>query len=114
MLRNKGYKSGLMLAVMAALGGSVLMTAAPAEAQGFSVTIGDGYPGPRYGPPPGYGPPRGYYRPAGPPPGYYGRPAYGYGGGGYYDQPRPRRCWNRPVDVWNGYGYETRLQRVCR
>ena len=109
-------KIGLTLAALAALGGGALTASAPAEAQGFNVTIGGGYPS--YAPGPSYGPgpyaPQGYYRPAGPPPqAYYGHGG-GYGGGPAYYAPRPRRCWNRPVDVWTGWGYETRLQRVCR
>mgnify|MGYP000438588551 CR=1 FL=1 len=102
----------LTLAAIAALGGTALTVSAPAAAQGFSVTIGGGQSGydPAYGPDP-YAPQR-HYRPVGPPQGYYGRPAYGYDQG--YYAPRPRRCWNRPVDVWNGWGYERRLERVCR
>lgn len=81
-----------VLAGAAALGAAAL-SASPAAAQGFSVTIG--------GPPP----PR-YYAP--PPPAYYAPPPpYGY------YAPRPR-CWREPVDVWNGWTYERRMRRVCR
>jgi hypothetical protein len=103
----------LGIAAVATLGGAALVATAPAQAQGFSITIGDGFD-------------RGYHRPAGPgygygpPPGFYGGPprhnpyyAPAYGGGYGYHQRRPR-CWVRPVTVWNGYGYVTRPQRVCR
>jgi hypothetical protein len=98
----------IALTAAAALTGGVIFAGAPAQAQGFSVQFGVGQaPSPHYqevqghgwgyGPPPrAYGPPR-----------HYGRPGWGYG-------PPPRRCWNRPVDVWNGWGYERRWQRVCR
>jgi hypothetical protein len=101
----------LTLAAFAGLCGAGLAPTAPAQAQGYPSYA----PGPGYAAPP-YAPPGGYYRPAAPPPGFYGRPGYRgprYGGPRYYGPP-PRRCWNRPVTVWNGYGYVTRLQRVCR
>jgi hypothetical protein len=99
MLKKSGLAalSALVLAGMAAV--------APASAQGFSVTIGNGYPG--------------YYRPP-PPPVYYAPPpvyaAPVYGGPVYseYAPPPRRRCWDRPVDVWNGFNYVTRVERVCR
>ncbi len=91
---------------LVALAASVLAgMAAPASAQGFSVTIGNGYPG--------------YYRPP-PPPVYYAPPVYAgpvYGApvyGEYAPPPPRRRCWDRPVDVWNGFNYVTRVERVCR
>jgi hypothetical protein len=104
----------LGIAAAATLGGAALLSAAPASAQGFSVTIGNGYEPDYYRPvAPGYG--------YGPPPGFYGPPprpnpyyAPVYGGGYGYHHPRPVRCWVRPVTVWNGYGYVTRPQRVCR
>jgi hypothetical protein len=105
----------LGIAAAAALGGAALAVSAPASAQGFSVTIGngynDGYGSPYYRPVgPGYGG-NGYYGPPPRPHGYY---APAYGGGYGYHHPRPARCWTRPVTVWNGWGYVTRPQRVCR
>jgi hypothetical protein len=111
----------IALTAAAALASGVIFTAAPSQAQAFdsrhpapdfsqtfSADYGEDVPAPaltvQYG---GYGgwatPPRRAYGP----PRHYGRPGWGYG-------PPPRRCWNRPVDVWNGWGYERRWQRVCR
>ncbi|MGL4728856.1 MAG: hypothetical protein ACRCWO_08870, partial [Bosea sp. (in: a-proteobacteria)] len=103
----------IALTAAAALAGGVIATAAPTQAQtfnspGFSITIGSGHDyyrpagGPHgWGPPPhAYGP-RGYGRPH-----HYGHPGWGHGGG------YGRRCWRQPVDVWNGWGYERRWQKV--
>ncbi|HEY8382943.1 MAG TPA: hypothetical protein VIL09_12420 [Microvirga sp.] len=80
--------------------------AAPAQAQGFSVTIGTpGY----YGPAPVY---RSYprhraYRPYRPYP-VYGRPV----------QYRPvyagPRCVTRVNRYWDGYGWVSERRRICR
>ncbi len=102
----------IALAAAAALAGGLAAAPAPAEAQGFSITIGSGHPAP-------------YYRPAGGPYGGWGAPPHGYGHGGYgprrfYGHPgwghggHYRRCWRQPVDVWTGWGYERRWQKVCR
>jgi hypothetical protein len=97
------------LAAAAALAGGVAAASAPAEAQGFSITIGSGHPAPHYravgGPYGGWGaPPPHAYGPRH----FYGHPGWGHGGG-YY-----RRCWRQPVDVWTGWGYERRWQKFCR
>jgi hypothetical protein len=100
----------LGFAAAATLGAAALAGAGAAQAQGFSFSFGTpGYyapvGGPHWGGPPAYG----YYGPPrrrhwGPPPGY-GAPY------GYYRAPR---CFLRPVTVWNGWGYVTQHQRVCR
>lgn len=93
----------IALAAIAALGGGALLATTSAQAQWYGGP--PGFAPPPFGPPPGHYGPRGYRPP--PPPPVYGHPAYG--------PPRHhRRCWDRPVEVWNGFDYETRMQRVCR
>jgi hypothetical protein len=102
--RTMRSRIAIALAAAAALTGGVIFAAAPSQAQDFSgnafngiaMTVQYSGHGGWGAPPRAYGPPR-----------HYGRPGWGYG-------PPPRRCWNRPVDVWNGWGYERRWQRVCR
>jgi hypothetical protein len=107
-IRNRIAAFAAPLGISAAVGVGTLLitaipTAAPAEAQGFSIQFGSGpFYGPRpyYGPRPFYGP-RPYY---GHPHGY--RPAYAYG--------PPPRCWFRPTRYWDGYGWAVGRERICR
>jgi hypothetical protein len=93
----------LALAGAATLGLGALAVE-PAQAQGFSISVGSGYGG--------------YHRP-------YHRPAYrpSYRRYGYYPRPvyyRPypvyygRTCFTRVTRVWDGWGWVRQRVRVCR
>jgi|SRR5215212_587049 len=95
-----------LVSLAAAALGLGALGAQPAQAQGFSVTIGtpgyDGPPVPVYRPYP-------VYRPV------YGRPAYrpSYAYRAYapaYDGPR---CTTELVRSWDGWGWVTRRREIC-
>jgi hypothetical protein len=81
------------------------VAAQPAEAQGFSITVGTPYYQPA--PAPYYGPV--YYRPA---PVYRPYPVYGrpYYRPAYYGP----RCTIRTSRYWDGYSWVTQRREVCR
>lgn len=96
--------AGLFAAVVGL--GSMAAASVPAQAQEFSIRVGE-----PYGPPPGYRWHRRYERPVGfrPVPVYrhyprYARPVYDAG----------PRCFIRTTRVWDGYGWELRRREVCR
>lgn len=111
-------KSFLGLAGAAAVLGFGALAAQPAQAQGFSITIGSpGYyapPAPVYDPYPSHRPV--YYRPAPRPypsyaPAYY-RPAPrrypAYAPAAYAE-----RCTIRITRQWDGWGWVSRRTRIC-
>jgi hypothetical protein len=117
----------LGIAAAATLGAATLLSPAPASAQSWSLSIGQGY-GQGYGQGSGYqhgfdgGHRRGAYRPVRPDgwhhggghwngghnDGWRGRPVFG---GGYgYQQPH---CVVRKVRYWDGWGWVVDRRRVC-
>jgi hypothetical protein len=104
----RNFAVGLAGAIVLGFGA---IAAQPAQAQGFSITIGNpGY----YAPPPVYRPyPR--YRPV------YSRPvrAYrSYGAYGAYGAPYAPayygpRCTTRVTRYWDGWAWVSRERRVC-
>lgn len=124
MKRMRHFLFGLIAVVLGF--GALAATSAPAQAQGFSISVGEPYGRPqerrwhrRYGRPVAFRPvspyrtyqryerPR-YERPVAfrPAPVYrpYARPAY-------YAGPR---CTVRTMRQWNGYGWELQRREVCR